>query len=109
MHVSIKNGQQNHKEIVAPNIVCTCMQHRSTIKHVSTLHVSCSDVHYTALHADIALTPKEYSMRSVLGLACYFVVCVSIESLFGSHWCAISLNFHEGQGPYVLRRCMNSW
>ena len=53
--------------MVAADIVCTCMQHRSVIKHVSTLHVSCSDVHYTALHADIAL-------RSVLALASYFVV-----------------------------------
>ena len=36
MHVNIKNGQHNHKAIVAANIVCACMQHR---KHVSTLHV----------------------------------------------------------------------
>ena len=36
---SIKTGQHNHKVIVAANIVCTRMQHRSIIKHVSTLHV----------------------------------------------------------------------
>ena len=46
MHVNIKIGQHNHKAIiiVAANIVCTCMQHRSVIKHGSTLHVLCSDV-----------------------------------------------------------------
>ena len=43
MHVNIKNGQHNHKAIVAA-VLYTCMQHRSVFKQISTLHVLCSDV-----------------------------------------------------------------
>ena len=46
MHVNIKNGQHNHEAIVAANVVlCTCsIGLRTYFKHVSTLHVLCSDV-----------------------------------------------------------------
>ena len=68
MQVNIKNGQHNHKAIVADNILlCTFIQLRSVYKQGSTLHVLCSDVLCIACWGN---SPKAYSKSSVLGLAC---------------------------------------
>ena len=66
MPVNIKNGQHNHKAIVAANIVLTMyMQHSIVFKQISTLHVLCSDV---CCIAEIILQRSIAS--SVLDLAC---------------------------------------
>ena len=68
MQVNIKNGQHNHKVIVADNILlCTFIELRSIYKQGSTLHVLCSDVCCIACWDN---SPKAYSKSSVLGLAC---------------------------------------
>ena len=67
MQVNIKNGQHNHKAIVADILLCTFIQLRSVYKRGSTLHVLCSDVCCIACWDN---SPKAYSKSSVLGLAC---------------------------------------
>ena len=66
MHVSIKNGQHNHKVIVAANVLAhACMQHRA---YLNKFYTACIMLR-CMLHC-WGNSPKAYSKRSVLGLAC---------------------------------------
>ena len=100
LHVNIKNGQHNHKTIVAADIVlCTCMQHRNVFKQISTLHVLCSDV---CCIAEIFLQ-RPIINRSVLDLACEstFWLIPSLLQCLSWLWMLSVLSSKSCENPFL--------
>ena len=96
--MNIKNGQHNHKAIVAANIVFNMhMQHSSIFKQIS-MHTAC-----IMLRICWDNSPKTYSKRSVLDLACESIFCLipSMPQCLSWLWMLSVLSSTSCDNPFL--------